>query len=168
VKSALSVLLNAFRFAKIENTLSKFFSEAFDREADPCLEGRVGRLQEFIEQSAAYWRSGRGGGGGGGEKENEKEAEGEEQGEGAEDVEMILNWRDFNLIFEDSAANDRVAGLAECMRVYINSAQYKYSKKTGRKYQDVRQDFAKQRENLQGLYFCLISLPLPHLPLVTL
>eukprot|EP00929_Paragymnodinium_shiwhaense_P013001 TRINITY_DN120869_c0_g1_i1.p1 TRINITY_DN120869_c0_g1~~TRINITY_DN120869_c0_g1_i1.p1 ORF type:complete len:503 (-),score=87.20 TRINITY_DN120869_c0_g1_i1:462-1970(-) len=32
---------------------SAFFREAFDRTADPCLEGRVARLLEFIEKSAS-------------------------------------------------------------------------------------------------------------------
>lgn len=52
VRAAPEVLLRAFALARSLGELSAFFREAFDRTADPCLEGRVGRLLTFLEQRA--------------------------------------------------------------------------------------------------------------------
>lgn len=52
VKAAPDVLLRAFALGRSLGELERFFREAFDRTADPCLEGRVGRLLTFLERHA--------------------------------------------------------------------------------------------------------------------
>lgn len=42
------VLLAAFGTAKSAGQLQRFFAQAFDRHRDPCLEGRVALLMEFL------------------------------------------------------------------------------------------------------------------------
>mmetsp|Transcript_90714 Transcript_90714/g.142435 ORF Transcript_90714/g.142435 Transcript_90714/m.142435 type:complete len:426 (+) Transcript_90714:56-1333(+) len=50
VRSAPASLLEAFAIAKTRRSgLTEFFRGAFDRTADPCLEGRLGRLMEYLE-----------------------------------------------------------------------------------------------------------------------
>jgi len=49
VKQAYSILIAAYRLARETNQLKIFFETGFDRLSDPCLEGRVGRLQTFLE-----------------------------------------------------------------------------------------------------------------------
>lgn len=61
LKSAPQSLLEAFRLSKVSKKGSLgFFQDAFDKTADPCLEGRVSRLLEYIEKegSAASGRAG--------------------------------------------------------------------------------------------------------------
>lgn len=55
LRSAPGVLIEAFTIAKglPGRTVLDFFKKAFDRRADPCLEGRTGRLLEYIEESRA-------------------------------------------------------------------------------------------------------------------
>lgn len=52
VRAAPDVLLRAFALAGSRGETERFFREAFDRTADPCLEGRVGRLLMFLERHA--------------------------------------------------------------------------------------------------------------------
>jgi len=50
LRSSAACLLEAHALAKTRrNGLLEFFREAFDRTADPCLEGRVGRLMHYLE-----------------------------------------------------------------------------------------------------------------------
>lgn len=55
LRTAPATLVEAFNLARLDTghralTWSlAFFQQAFDRTADPCLEGRVGRLMEYIE-----------------------------------------------------------------------------------------------------------------------
>merc|ERR1712176_260178 len=49
LRSASSSLLEAFAIANKRKNMPEFFKDAFDRTADPCLEGRVGRLMEYLE-----------------------------------------------------------------------------------------------------------------------
>lgn len=50
LRSAPAALLEAFGIAKTrKNGMREFFKDAFDRTADPCLEGRLGRLMEYLE-----------------------------------------------------------------------------------------------------------------------
>jgi len=51
IRDAPQVLLRAFAVARDKGILREFFGkETFDRTADPCLEGRMGRLLEFLEK----------------------------------------------------------------------------------------------------------------------
>jgi len=53
LRSAPEVLLRAFDVARQKRIVDKFFTgEAFDRMADPCLEGRLGRILPFLEEHA--------------------------------------------------------------------------------------------------------------------
>lgn len=50
VRSAPEALLEAFGIARRKSMLETFFTgQAFDRTADPCLEGRLGRMYAFLE-----------------------------------------------------------------------------------------------------------------------
>lgn len=50
LRSAPASLIEAFSIAKTRrNGFLEFFKGAFDRTADPCLEGRMGRLMEYLE-----------------------------------------------------------------------------------------------------------------------
>lgn len=54
LRSAPSILLRAFAAAQGDRGgMRRFFQEAFDRLADPCLEGRVGRLLEYLATTVA-------------------------------------------------------------------------------------------------------------------
>lgn len=53
LRTAPACLLEAYQVAQKTHSMSKFFKEAFDRKADPCLEGRVDRLMKFIETRGA-------------------------------------------------------------------------------------------------------------------
>jgi len=53
LRSAPEVMLRAFDVARRKRIVEEFFSgEAFDRMADPCLEGRLGRILAFLEAHA--------------------------------------------------------------------------------------------------------------------
>lgn len=58
VRAAPEVLLRGFTVARGRGEIERFFREAFDRTADPCLEGRVGRLLTFLERNADQEGSG--------------------------------------------------------------------------------------------------------------
>lgn len=60
VQAAPDVLLRAFALARVRGETECFFREAFDRTADPCLEGRVGRLLMFLERHADLEGAGEG------------------------------------------------------------------------------------------------------------
>jgi len=50
LRSAPVCLIEAFQIAKSKKSgMKEFFKEAFDRNADPCLEGRTGRIMEYLE-----------------------------------------------------------------------------------------------------------------------
>lgn len=50
LRNAPASLLEAFQTAKTrKGGLLEFFKGAFDRSADPCLEGRTGRIMEYLE-----------------------------------------------------------------------------------------------------------------------
>lgn len=50
LRSAAGTMLQAFEVAKRDAVgVEGFFREAFDRTADPCLEGRAGRLLEYLQ-----------------------------------------------------------------------------------------------------------------------
>jgi len=55
LRSAPAVLVKAFTIAKNlpGRSILNFFKTAFDRTADPCLEGRTERLLEYIEKNSA-------------------------------------------------------------------------------------------------------------------
>jgi hypothetical protein len=64
LRTAAASLVEAFQLAKSSkrDPMKEFFRNAFDRTADPCLEGRVGRIMEFLElrqgrgkEDAAPW-----------------------------------------------------------------------------------------------------------------
>lgn len=51
LQTAPTSLLEAYRLSKGQRGgTSRFFKDAFDRTADPCLEGRLGRLLEYLEK----------------------------------------------------------------------------------------------------------------------
>jgi len=54
LRGAPTSLLEAFQFAKSDKKggTQRFFKEAFDRTADPCLEGRMGRIYEYLERAS--------------------------------------------------------------------------------------------------------------------
>lgn len=54
LRTAPACLLEAFQIAQKTQSMKKFFKEAFDRKADPCLEGRVDRLMKFIESRGSH------------------------------------------------------------------------------------------------------------------
>mmetsp|Transcript_93241 Transcript_93241/g.259747 ORF Transcript_93241/g.259747 Transcript_93241/m.259747 type:complete len:521 (-) Transcript_93241:139-1701(-) len=54
LRTAPEALLRAFALARRRHQIPEFFSgEAFDRTADPCLEGRLGRILAYLEAHAA-------------------------------------------------------------------------------------------------------------------
>jgi len=53
LRTAPACLVEAFSHAKRNDTeLRRFFKDAFDRHADPCLEGRVGRIMEYLNSTS--------------------------------------------------------------------------------------------------------------------
>eukprot|EP01102_Stenamoeba_stenopodia_P023053 TRINITY_DN980_c0_g1_i1.p1 TRINITY_DN980_c0_g1~~TRINITY_DN980_c0_g1_i1.p1 ORF type:complete len:330 (-),score=105.77 TRINITY_DN980_c0_g1_i1:218-1207(-) len=138
VESAFSVLMTAFKLAKAEGDFKKFFTTAFDRTADPCLEGRVGRLQLYIENSPYHWKK--------------------DGANGAEDI-MMVKWRDFNLLFEERANEEKEACFGEFLRVFLNTTALKYAKSVGRPYEEIQSSRAKGLP-LPDFYekFCTIKL----------
>lgn len=59
LRTAPATLLEAFQIAKTKrNGMREFFKDAFDRTADPCLEGRIGRLMEYLEAQGTCGSSG--------------------------------------------------------------------------------------------------------------
>ncbi|CAE7299050.1 unnamed protein product [Symbiodinium natans] len=50
LRSAPAALLEAFQVAKSSGKMLDFFRNAFDRQADPCLEGRTSRLLQYLEK----------------------------------------------------------------------------------------------------------------------
>ncbi|CAK9008806.1 Hypothetical protein SCF082_LOCUS10025 [Durusdinium trenchii] len=50
LRSAPGAMLEAYQSAKASGSILDFFRKAFDRQADPCLEGRTSRLMHFAEQ----------------------------------------------------------------------------------------------------------------------
>mmetsp|Transcript_8707 Transcript_8707/g.19011 ORF Transcript_8707/g.19011 Transcript_8707/m.19011 type:complete len:321 (+) Transcript_8707:674-1636(+) len=54
LRTAPSCLLKAFEAAREDSDsgIAVFFREAFDRHADPCLEGRVGRLMDYLQMKS--------------------------------------------------------------------------------------------------------------------
>lgn len=53
LRSAPGAMLEAYQAAKASGKILEFFRKAFDRKADPCLEGRTSRLMHFAEQQRA-------------------------------------------------------------------------------------------------------------------
>mmetsp|Transcript_58707 Transcript_58707/g.188781 ORF Transcript_58707/g.188781 Transcript_58707/m.188781 type:complete len:388 (+) Transcript_58707:68-1231(+) len=54
LRTAPATLVEAFQVARVEpGGALKFFQRAFNRTADPCLEGRVGRIMEWLESRRA-------------------------------------------------------------------------------------------------------------------
>jgi len=52
LRSAPQSLIEGFRLAKASRRGPlQFFRDAFDRKADPCLEGRMGRILEYLEKA---------------------------------------------------------------------------------------------------------------------
>lgn len=51
LRSGPDILLEAFRVAQTKEETVGFFTDAFDRTADPCLEGRIGRLNEYLQKN---------------------------------------------------------------------------------------------------------------------
>merc|ERR1712048_1506789 len=58
LRTAAASLVEAFQIARSTRAgkgavphagLMEFFKQAFDRNADPCLEGRVGRIMEYLD-----------------------------------------------------------------------------------------------------------------------
>jgi len=49
LRSAPQSLVQAFSVARKRGCILEFFKQAFDRTADPCLEGRTSRLLDFLE-----------------------------------------------------------------------------------------------------------------------
>jgi len=50
LRTAPASVVEAYALAKTNpESMRRFFKEAFDRSADPCLEGRVSRLMEYLE-----------------------------------------------------------------------------------------------------------------------
>jgi len=50
IREAPGIFLNAFRLSTQLGRQREFFDRCFDRRHDPCLEGRVGLVVEFLEQ----------------------------------------------------------------------------------------------------------------------
>jgi len=50
LRAAPQSLVQAFAVARDQKCMLEFFRSAFDRSADPCLEGRTSRLWEFVEE----------------------------------------------------------------------------------------------------------------------
>lgn len=51
LRQAPASVVEAFALAKMDKVgMQRFFREAFDRTADPCLEGRVSRLMEYLDK----------------------------------------------------------------------------------------------------------------------
>eukprot|EP00929_Paragymnodinium_shiwhaense_P079696 TRINITY_DN41544_c0_g2_i12.p1 TRINITY_DN41544_c0_g2~~TRINITY_DN41544_c0_g2_i12.p1 ORF type:complete len:392 (-),score=56.04 TRINITY_DN41544_c0_g2_i12:403-1578(-) len=58
LRTAAPSLLEAFNIAKSrKNGMIEFFRGAFDRTADPCLEGRVGRLLDYVQEKGGATHS---------------------------------------------------------------------------------------------------------------
>mmetsp|Transcript_43366 Transcript_43366/g.120001 ORF Transcript_43366/g.120001 Transcript_43366/m.120001 type:complete len:382 (-) Transcript_43366:139-1284(-) len=54
LRVAPETMLEAFSVAREEGVVLEFFQTAFDKTADPCLEGRLGRLLAFLEDRHSY------------------------------------------------------------------------------------------------------------------
>lgn len=58
LRSAPTALLEAYRLSRGgRGGTTRFFKEAFDRTADPCLEGRLGRVLEYLEKARPVGRT---------------------------------------------------------------------------------------------------------------
>eukprot|EP01098_Paradermamoeba_levis_P007368 TRINITY_DN3037_c0_g1_i1.p1 TRINITY_DN3037_c0_g1~~TRINITY_DN3037_c0_g1_i1.p1 ORF type:complete len:378 (-),score=104.75 TRINITY_DN3037_c0_g1_i1:151-1284(-) len=53
IKSALPTLVAAYQKSKEKKDVLSFFETGFDRTADPCLEGRIQRLQSYLEANSS-------------------------------------------------------------------------------------------------------------------
>merc|ERR1719203_1133006 len=61
LRSAPACMVEAFSIARRErNGIAGFFREAFDRNADPCLEGRAGRIMEYLQARSQVLAAGAG------------------------------------------------------------------------------------------------------------
>lgn len=111
LRSAPSTLLEAFRLSrqiKRGGTLS-FFKGAFDRTADPCLEGRVGRILEFLEKNRGKTLTSAG----------------------------QAPWEDVSLApLPASTPPDGVVG--EHLRVFVNECTWRWAEERGMKYEDAK------------------------------
>eukprot|EP00933_Yihiella_yeosuensis_P044834 TRINITY_DN40104_c0_g1_i1.p1 TRINITY_DN40104_c0_g1~~TRINITY_DN40104_c0_g1_i1.p1 ORF type:complete len:412 (+),score=75.52 TRINITY_DN40104_c0_g1_i1:20-1255(+) len=110
LRSAGTTLLEAFRLAhSSRNGVKGFFKQAFDRKADPCLEGRVSRLLEYLEA-------------------NKPKNPGEEH---------LAPWEDVSLqpIAEGASARDIVG---EHMRVFCNECTWMWARERGVSYESAK------------------------------
>jgi len=106
LRNAPMSLLEAYRLAKMDKRgTGRFFKEAFDRTADPCLEGRMGRILEYLEKARKVGKS-----------------------------TEIAPWEDVSLqpIPPTAPVNDVVG---EHMRVFINECTWRWAQDKGIEYE---------------------------------
>jgi len=121
LESAPLCLLKAFKAAQDETgaVTADFFREAFDRQADPCLEGRVGRLMQYLQKKS------------------------KELSEGS------LPSEDFAIELPTTSptgahAQTRDALVGEYLRVFTNSCVLRWAQQEGLEYQKAQ--FERQKE----------------------
>lgn len=103
LRSAPACLVEAFAVArKDRHGMAGFFREAFDRTADPCLEGRAGRVMEYLQaRSQVVGLTSAG-----------------------------PNWEELSLQpLSDSAKPEDVVG--EHLRVFVNECTWRWAKERG-------------------------------------
>lgn len=103
-------LLEAFDHAKQSGNYTKFFQGGFDRKADPCLEGRTGRLLEYLEE----------------------QRQGKEVATG-----NIPPWEDMSLNIREDADTEAVVG--EYLRVFANECTWRWAQDNKIRYQEAKQ-----------------------------
>lgn len=107
LRTAPASLLEAFRLAKaLKGGPGRFFRDAFDRRADPCLEGRMARIFEYLERARM-------------------------QSEGPTGT---APWEDISLkvLAPDAKPNDVVG---EHLRVFVNECTWKWAQDRGLEYE---------------------------------
>mmetsp|Transcript_34623 Transcript_34623/g.99771 ORF Transcript_34623/g.99771 Transcript_34623/m.99771 type:complete len:375 (+) Transcript_34623:54-1178(+) len=112
LRSAPDTLIQAFNVAKNKRDTLRFFREAFDRRADPCLEGRIGRILEYLEK------------------------------QGFADADVTCRkppWEDVSVKpLADTASVDDVVG--EYLRVFVNECTWQWAEANGVDYETAKRD----------------------------
>lgn len=107
LRSAPASLVEAFALAKCDRRgMKRFFKEAFDRTADPCLEGRVSRLMEYLDA-------------------RRQEADGS--------LAHSPPWDDVSLRLPGPSAPPREI-VGEHLRVFVNECTWRWSQEKGMDY----------------------------------
>jgi hypothetical protein len=124
LRSAPASVVEAFALAKMDAAgMRRFFVEAFDRTADPCLEGRVSRLMEYLDK-----------------RRQETDAT----------LAHAPPWDDVSLRPLDSTASPQDV-VGEHLRVFVNECTWRWASERGLKYAEAKD--ARTRDEAAQLDF---------------